>query len=127
MNALLHMLEIDQAADALQALQQLFLFLARELQNAQIRIRRAQQLLAPAVAGAGRAFNADGQRGRLHRAAEETRGRCKHAKACDAVPPVGAGPGKTGICWLAGGAISEFTCPSCSQVCLDSGIIEGYY
>jgi hypothetical protein len=59
-NALLHMLKIDQAADALQALQQLFLFLARELQNAQIRTRRAKQLLAPAVAGTGRAFNTDG-------------------------------------------------------------------
>ncbi|GAO69925.1 hypothetical protein CSE6_008_13620 [Comamonas sp. E6] len=91
------MLEINQAADALQALQQLFLLFARELQNAQIRIWRAKQLLPSAVAGAGRAFNTDGQVERLHRVAEKTRGRCKHAKACSAVPPVGAGPGKAGV------------------------------
>jgi len=65
MQAALHVLEILQALDVFQTLQQALFLLTRQQQDARGRAGQLQQLLAVAGAGAGRAGGADGQR-RVH-------------------------------------------------------------
>ncbi|MDT4876465.1 hypothetical protein FQZ97_1119020 [compost metagenome] len=59
----LHVLQVGEALDVLQPLQQALLFLAGQQQDARVAGGVLQQRVAPAVAGAGRAGLAGGKRG----------------------------------------------------------------